>query len=130
MKSRAALKLLVDVQANQPELWLKITTRRFVEDDDPTESPHLEGEDFNDDISVPLEAVVAHISSPESSLQHGVIMTEDGSLMTENASEVFEHETELTAPAQRKGDVEVDELGRGKRRKVPNHRYNEFWQQH
>ena len=122
---------LVDVQANQPDLWSKITaSRNRLQDadkdkdaDDPPD-PFTDDVEFEDDTSVPLDVVVGHVGSPEMILPEGCAVNEDGSLAVEiveanDAGDVSDHDGALS------DDVEY---GRGKRRKLKNRQYDAFWQ--
>ena len=134
LTSRDALRLLCDVQVNQPEIWTKITTTRgHAQVDEGTgsaetlsESPYEDDEDFDDDTSVPLDAIVAGMGSAEEDLPEGLALNEDGSLQRVNAAEVYETEgSDIDEDGHE--EEEEEELGRGKRRKQPNRQYEAFW---
>jgi hypothetical protein len=134
LASRSALKLLLIVQANEPELWSELTKpRREVAASsnatDFTELPDNDTHDIDDDTSVPLDTIAAHVASPENPLPVGVASKEDGSLVAVNTSEQYEHpvEPEPAILPDADNSTAFEELGRGKRRKEANKLYDRFW---
>ena len=149
LTSRAALRLLLDVQENQPDLWAKITASRSGASglteptEDSLESPYEEEQDFDDDTSVPFDALAAHVGSDDSVLPDGIVLGGDGSLLTVNTAEVYETgdgTSDGTSPdsgptegesGSTEGESSSTEggsgLGRGKRTKQVNKQYDAFW---
>jgi hypothetical protein len=106
------------------------TTRRL-KSSVPETPYHDEQEDFDDDMAISLDILAGHIGAPGDILPDGLTLTNDGSLVVTNTSEVYvATDDQLTAVSDEISEVEVEaevEFGRGKRQKEPNRQYVEFW---
>jgi hypothetical protein len=126
LTSNKAWVLLRDVQKNNPDLWSTITSAQYQTkaeidvdaDDDKTDSD----DDIEDGEEVPVDIVLKWMASNGKDIPPGYEVGADGALRVSNASEVYEGEEEEVDD-----EILAIEYGRGKRRKIYNKNYNDFW---
>ena len=79
-----------------------------------------------------MDAVLQHTASGKLTVPYGYSADELGNLLAHNESESFERddavEPQVSVVDDRFKDVESPGEGRGKRRRVANTQYNDFWQ--
>jgi hypothetical protein len=126
LTSQPVLQHLHDVEKDDPELWSKISP--CAQNDGDTNDEPTFDDDTNedgDDVSVPVE-VITQVGFDCEHIPDGYLMDKSGSLAFQNESEVFEWEEDVDG-----GDdmpiIDVEEVGRGKRRQTANKQYVEFW---
>jgi hypothetical protein len=129
LTSQPVLQCLCDVEKDDPELRSKISpcTSTQQNDGDTNDEPAFDDDTNKDgnDISVPVE-VITQVDFDCEHIPDRYWMDESGSLAFQNESEVFEREEDVDG-----GDdmpiIDVEEVGRGKRRQTANKQYMEFW---
>lgn len=82
-------------------------------------------EDHMDDSDVPNKVVIQSIIEP-SKVQDSYEVSEDGAIVSKESvmAEIYD---DNVGEGNAIGVVEDQEMGRGKRRKAPNHHYSGFW---
>jgi hypothetical protein len=131
--SREALLLLCDIQKNNTDLWSKVTASQYdsagnIEEPDPV-LDEGEGEAeiteiteiVEDDIEVPVDAVVGYMCSGGTVVPEGYVVGSDGALRVANTSEEYE----CDEPVEE--NHEELEYRHGKRRAISNQQYKAFW---
>jgi len=122
------------VQKNDTMTWDRIKTAQYKtpKADEEAEPPFTHTADVELDPSdVSMDIVLQHIALGESSVPHGYSADESGNLLVDNESESYEQvvlpvdDTELQSTVN--GSKEVEAGGCGKRRRVANTQYTDFW---
>jgi len=125
------------VQKNDIKTWERIKTAQYrveiPQADEEAEPPFAHAADAELDPSdVAVDAVLQHIASGQLTVPHGYSADELGNLLTRNESESFERDDgvvpQVSVVDERFKDIESPGEGRGKRRRVANTQYNDFWQ--
>ncbi|TDL14855.1 hypothetical protein BD410DRAFT_845671 [Rickenella mellea] len=128
-----ALQTLRDIQKNEPLVWEKIHLRAdsIIQADGEDEPAFNDCPD--DDSAVTIDHLV-ELRNGKKFLNAHVAQEDDGHLRSSGAAEdPFDNDAYLDGPADNEEDgseldaEEVEELGRGKRRRVGTKKYNEFW---
>ncbi|KAG1791940.1 hypothetical protein EV424DRAFT_1455805 [Suillus variegatus] len=137
MTSREALHALRDVQKNDTVTWDRVKTAQYrvetPQADEEAEPPfaHAAGVEL-DASDVAVDAVLQHIALGELSIPDGYSADGLGNLLADNESESYEQAPDDTEPqfaaVTTDSSKEVDVEGRGKRRRVANTQYKDFWQ--
>ncbi|KAG1717242.1 hypothetical protein EDB19DRAFT_1392728 [Suillus lakei] len=133
LTSHEALHALHDVQKNDTMTWecIKMAQYKTPEADEEVEPPFMHAADVELDPSdVLVDTVLQHIALGESSVPHGYSADDLGNLLVDNESESYEQGvlddmTGLQSMAD--GSTEVEAEGCGKRRRVANTQYKDFW---
>jgi hypothetical protein len=122
LTSREALQLLRSVQNNELELWKAISSRKRLgaapSEDHANEDEPPFPDEVDDDGCVPVDVVLHHAAG--NTIQNGFTLTDGGGLMALNESECYTQEV-------LEDTEESEEYGRGKRRRISNKQYDEFW---
>ncbi|KAG2133794.1 uncharacterized protein EDB93DRAFT_1306630, partial [Suillus bovinus] len=134
LASHEALQYLWEVQQNDKAGWIRITTAQYetsvkaadelevtgdmdaLSTEPPFDSVNKQDIDASD---VPMEVLIDHLAL-------GGMHAVDGGLSSMNHSEIYnvsEDSTDLGI----EGSVRNAEQGRGKRRRIANKMYNDFW---
>jgi hypothetical protein len=121
LTSRDALHLLRDVEKNDPDTWKKISSRENLEKE-PEEQPFSAIEE--DDSNVPVAVLEEYLMSDHQVLRDGYAIGQEGDILANQASEQYGEEIEAEALVE---DEDLEEFGRGKRRRVANQQYSAFW---
>src|SRR5882757_751241 len=137
LTSRETLHALRDVQKNDVKTWERIKTVQYrvviPQADEEAEPPFAHAADAELNPSdVAVDTVLQHIASGKLTVPHGYSADELGNLLAHNESESFERddtvEPQVSVVDDGFKDVESMGEGRGKRRRVANTQYNDFWQ--
>ncbi|KAG2363012.1 hypothetical protein BDR07DRAFT_1405385 [Suillus spraguei] len=125
LTSREALHALRDVQKNDTMTWERIKTAQYKtpKADEEVEPPFPHAADVELDPSdVSVDTVLQHTT---------LALDELGNLLVDNESESYEREEVLDdmtgLQSMADGYKEVEAEGRGKRRRVANTQYKNFW---
>ncbi|KAF5321552.1 hypothetical protein D9619_000201 [Psilocybe cf. subviscida] len=125
---------LRDLRNTNPEFWKELTSSDFDNDLPPEDVPQpedrLDDREFQndnmDDSDVPNQVVIQSVINPSGEVQSEYEVSEDGGLVSKGG--IMAEGYDNTAGEDVAVNVVEDkELGRGKRRKVPNRRYMGFW---
>ena len=123
------------MQKNDTKTWERIKTPQYRVEihqaDEEAEPPFTHAADAELDPSdVAVDAVLQHIASGRLSVPHGYGADELGNLLAHNESESYERVLDDAVEPQVSVVEEVEILGegRGKRRRIANTQYNDFWQ--
>ena len=124
LTSREALHALRDVQKNDIKTWERIKTAQY------RVEIHQADEEAEPPFAHAVDAVLQHIASGKLSVPHGYGADELGNLLAHNESESYERVLDDAVEPQVSVVEEVEILGegRGKRRRIANTQYNDFWQ--
>ncbi|KAG1830314.1 hypothetical protein EV424DRAFT_1343560 [Suillus variegatus] len=122
---------------NDTVTWDRVKTAQYrvetPQADEEAEPPfaHAAGVEL-DASDVAVDAVLQHIALGELSIPDGYSADGLGNLLADNESESYEQAPDDTEPqfaaVTTDSSKEVDVEGRGKRRRVANTQYKDFWQ--